>query len=482
MRNVSTFVVTCLCASLLSILFSSPAASQYQAAVGYTRLVQELNQRGIAVPTGTGLRVGLVEARVDGFYFPNSALPEFSGKTFNNLGPDVSPSSSGHASGVGSLFFGNSSSMAPGVTQIDVYDATTFVLTQQGLNPNLQPQSTNVAVMNHSYIGNLDPASEGVEANARMDYTVTRDGFTNVVALNNDVGPVPQIYAQSYNSIVVGRTDGAHTYGITTIGVTGRTKPDIVAPQGFTSNATPVVSSTATLLHSAANSMNMLNARAPEAMKAIIMAGADKTPFNNWSNTSTRPLDSVFGAGEVDVYNSYKILEGGEFNGSNTIPSTSSGLHGWDLGDIAANDSQFWTFEIGSGGSLSEASILLTWNALYEDVQGNFDLNQFTVANMSMRLYEANGAALGSMVALSDSPVDNVEHIYLRNLSAGRYALEISSDIATRFGLAWQITAVPEPNAMILLSLALVTGGAWRRLSRARGQSHSRTESRSENN
>ncbi|MCU0716282.1 MAG: PEP-CTERM sorting domain-containing protein, partial [Pirellula sp.] len=116
-----------------------------------------------------------------------------------------------------------------------------------------------------------------------------------------------------------------------------------------------------------------------------------------------------------------------------------------------------------------------------EDVQGNFDLNQFTVANMSMRLYEANGAALGSMVALSDSPVDNVEHIYLRNLSAGRYALEISSDIATRFGLAWQITAVPEPNAMILLSLALVTGGAWRRLSRARGQSHSRTESRSEN-
>ncbi|XZE33603.1 PEP-CTERM sorting domain-containing protein [Pirellulaceae bacterium SH501] len=468
MRNFSPLVVACFGASLLIFPFSPRALCQYQESVGYNRLVQELNQRGIAIPNGAGLRVGLVEARVGGFYFPNSVLPEFSGKTFINLGPDASPSSSGHANGVGSLFFGNTGSMAAGVTQIDVYEADRFVLTQQGLNPNLQPQATNVAVMNHSYIGNLSPSSEGVEANARMDYTVTRDGFTNVVALNNGVGTPPQIYAQSYNSIVVGRSDGQHSYGFTNIGVTGRTKPDIVAPQGTTSSSTPVVSSAATMLHSAANSLNMTNARAPEVMKAILMAGADKTPFNSWSNTSTRPLDPIFGAGEVDVYNSYKILEGGEFNGSDVFSSVDSGLHGWDLGSIEAGDSQFWTFEISPGNSISEASALLTWNARYEDAQGNFDLSQFTVANMSMRLYEANGASLGSMVALSDSPVDNVEHLYLRNLSSGRYALEISSDIATRFGLAWQITAVPEPNTMLLLSVALVTGGVWRRISRSR--------------
>jgi hypothetical protein len=465
MRNLSTFVVACLCASLLSIPFTPPAFSQYQSAVGYNRLVQELNQRGIPVPNGAGLRVGLVEARVGGgAYFPASALPDFSGKSFLNLGPDASPVVSGHANAVGTLFFGNSGSMSAGVTQIDVYEANRFVRTQQGLDPKLEPERTNVAVMNHSYIGDLSPASEGVEANARMDHTITRDGFTNVVALNNGVGTVPQIYAQSYNSIVVGRTDGAHSYGITTIGVPGRTKPDIVAPQGATSYSTPIVSSTATLLHSAANSMNMPNARAPEAMKAIIMAGADKTPFSGWSNTSTRPLDSIFGAGEVDVYNSYKILEGGEFNGSDVFTSVNSGLYGWDLGTIAANDSQFWTFEVAAGGSISEASLLLTWNALYENTQGNFDLSKFTIANMSMRLYEANGAGLGSIVALSDSPVDNVEHIYLRNLSSGRYALEVSSDIATRFGVAWRITAVPEPNTMLLLSIALVTGGVWRRL------------------
>ncbi|MCU0721880.1 MAG: hypothetical protein MUC83_19370 [Pirellula sp.] len=50
-------------------------------------------------------------------------------------------------------------------------------------------------------------------------------------------------------------------------------------------------------------------------MKAIIMAGADKTAVPAWSNTSTRPLDSVYGAGQADVYSSYRILEAGQFDG-----------------------------------------------------------------------------------------------------------------------------------------------------------------------
>ena len=467
MLNVSKLLATFFGVSLMTMAPMPWACAQYQAAIGYTKLVQELNGRGIAIPTGAGLRVGLVEASGDGVaYFPNTGSPEFAGKSFNNLGPATDPSQSSHATTVARNFVGNTWSIAPSVSQVDVYDASFFVFNQQGLTSGLQPMPTNVAVMNHSYIGNLDPTSAGVESNARMDYTINRDAFTNVVALNNGNGAVPQIYGQSYNSLVVGRTDGNHSYGVTTIGVTGRTKPDIVAPDGATSFATPIVSSTATFLHSAANNLNMANARAPEAMKAIIMAGADKSSIAGWSNTSTRPLDSIFGAGEVDVYNSYKILEGGEFNGTATLPATNSGLHGWDLGEAQSNSNQFWTFEVASGGSISEASILLTWNSQYEDANGNFDLNEFTIANMSMRLYETSGAGIGSLVAFSDSAVDNVENLFLKNLSSGRYALEISSDIATRFGLAWRITAVPEPGTLWLLSIVAVAGGVWRRRSR----------------
>ncbi|AMV32189.1 hypothetical protein VN12_08700 [Pirellula sp. SH-Sr6A] len=467
MRNVSKLLAAFFGASLLTLAPMQGACAQYQAAIGYTKLVQELNGRGIPVPTAAGLRVGLVEASGDSVtYFPNTGSPEFAGKSFSNLGPATTPAQSSHATTVARNFIGNTWSIAPGVSQVDVYDAEFFVFNQQGLASGLQPLPTNVAVMNHSFVADLIPASAGVEVNARMDHTINRDAFTNVVALNNGTGAVPQIYGQSYNSLVVGRTDGNHSYGVTTIGVTGRTKPDIVAPDEATSFATPIVSSTATFLHSAANNLNMANARAPEAMKAIIMAGADKSPIAGWSNTSTRPLDSIFGAGEVDVYNSYKILEGGEFNGTSGFPTSNSGLFGWDLGEAQANSNQFWTFEVSPGGSISEASILLTWNAHYEDANGNFDLNEFTVANMSMRLYEATDAGIGSLVAFSDSPVDNVEHLYLMNLSSGRYALEISSDIATRFGLAWRITAVPEPGTLWLVSVVFVAGGFLRRRAR----------------
>lgn len=157
---------------------------------------------------------------------------------------------------------------------------------------------------------------------------------------------MPHIYGQSYNSLVVGLSNGNHSRGQTTNGVAGRTKPDIVAPRslGATSFATPVVSSTAALLHSAANSFGYNDARSPEAMKAIIMAGADKTAVPTWSNTRTRPLDSVYGAGQVDVYNSYRILEAGQFDGSASFTISDSGLKGWDYGEINASQDLFWNF------------------------------------------------------------------------------------------------------------------------------------------
>jgi hypothetical protein len=63
---------------------------------------------------------------------------------------------------------------------------------------------------------------------------------------------------------------------------------------------------------------------------------------------------------------------------------------------------------------------------------------------------------LGTQVAASLSTVDNVEHLYLKNLASGLYTIAVTGDAATDFGLAWNITAVPEPGVLVLLGVPAV--------------------------
>jgi len=441
------FAIVAIACHLISDAFV--AAQGYKTQVGFDQLKNEV---GPTLANGAGITVALVELNsgADGTntYYPNVANPEFALKTFvdeSNLNPR---NTSGHATTVGQFFFGRSTSMTPGVTNIRVYDASNFVATQQALGTGTNPAPTSFKVVNHSYTAG---GAVSVEANARLDYTITRDNFTSVVGLNNNPGPLPGIYAQSYNSIVVGRSDGKHSYGLTTIGVAGRTKPDIVAPMDATSYATPVISSAATLLHSAADGFGMTNASNSEAMKAIIMAGASKTPFPTWSNTTTQPLDSKFGAGEVNVYNSYKILQAGESNGVIGIPVANSNIKGWDYGaSIDPTQPLYWNINVGE--TSTEASILLTWNAKYQDGSGNFS-STLSLANMDLKLFNSTTSFLGTEIGSSLSLVDNVEHIYLKNLSPGLYTIQVSSNANSAFGLAWNFAAVPEPSCIALLSV-----------------------------
>ena len=446
-----------ICVLLILLCSAQSYGQAYKATVGYDKLKSEV---GAGLANGAGVVVALAEANTGGAgtntYFLNTADSQFSGKSFTDISNLTPRNISGHATGVGQLFFGNTTSMSGGVTSVQVYDAENFVVSQQQLgNAGVNPNSTlGFSVMNHSYIGNSLPAAIAGESNARLDYTIARDNFTSVVALGNG-GSLPQLYGQSYNSIVVGLSNGGHSQGATDLGVAGRVKPDIVSPQGTTSEATPLVSSTAALLHQAAAGFGTPNARNSEAMKAIIMAGATKDTIPTWSNTTTRPLDSVYGAGQLNVYNSYRILEAGETSGVISVPITNpavnSGLQGWDFGtSITPGSPLHWNFNVADGSSISEASILLTWNAQYRDALGNFT-SGLSLANMDLRLFRSNNGVLGSEVGASLSTIDNVEHIYLKNLSSGGYTIQVSSNLDTRFGLAWNITAVPEPSSFACL-------------------------------
>jgi hypothetical protein len=225
-----------------------------------------------------------------------------------------------------------------------------------------------------------------------------------------------------------------------------------------------MVASAAALLHEVAAGTD---AAKSETMRAVLMAGATKEEFVGWDRTTTRPIDDVFGAGELNVYNSYQILQAGEFDGSLATPTFSVGLTGWDyVSAITPADTMYYNFDVAAGQMLDKLSISLNWNLEVIDTDPSaLVFNAEThLANLSMRLFNSSDSFLGSLVDASLSPVDNVEHIYISGLSAGTYTLQINTDRTTDYGLAWRssLTAVPEPSSMLVLLLGCAGYGGYR--------------------
>src|SRR5262249_54178646 len=146
-------------------------------------------------------------------------------------------------------------------------------------------------VQNHSYIGSGSPDDPfNLEVLRRLDLVIYREN-TNptghpvvaVVAVGNDTRPIPALLAHGYNSIAVGRSHRNSSVGPTTGDVAGRSKPDIVAPLGVTSDTTPVVAAAAALLLQTADGktdpVEAMHAGRVETIKAALLSGATKQPF-----------------------------------------------------------------------------------------------------------------------------------------------------------------------------------------------------------
>jgi hypothetical protein len=407
----------------------------------------------------------LVEADIDGgvgrSFLPDPGNNQFQGKTLIN-GSGAPEGISSHATQVGSVFFGRTASATPGISTATTFEAVDFVFHRSGYNDSINPLSNPFAVQNHSYVGSGLSTAVASELLARHDYMVRRDRQTAVVGVNNGAGStLPQLMVQGYNSISVGLSNGQHSSGLTTLQVAGRSKPDLVAPAGATSLAAPMVASSAALLHAKATAMNADSAFHPEVIKAVLLTGANKDPFPSWSQTSAKPLDAVFGAGQLDIYNSYRILQGGSHEGSTGAPTRSVPARGWNYGAIAsAGQELYWDLQITSLMPNAKATISLNWLARYESTTGDF-ANSLSLSNMRLSLYRSTDGFLASLIAQSDSAVDNVEHLFLENLETGRYTIGVWSDRPDAFGLAWDFQAVPEPGSLFLVFLSGAFGSAW---------------------
>ena len=460
----------------IAMAVASPAA--FADEIGHEELIARL---GAAAPTGTGVRVVQCEASEQAGalkVLPDGVLPAFAGKTFNQAVSGMTVS--WHGTEVARSFYGIGTSIAPGITQIHVFDANGFLqagylrLGSTGVAPSSPPgPSTDRArVFNHSWIGAINQGSFDSEALRRADFAMHRDGTLFVVGENNGAGSTMQpLMACGYNSIAVGRIDGQHSAGNTpsTVDGPGRMKPELVAPGQFTSFSTPVVSAAAALLYETAAtapySQNPNRARGV-AIKAALLAGAGHGAA--WSNNAptsgasrgitARPLDPVFGCGTVNIDRAHRIITADEAQPLPTAedaalapPAVRNALWDFDFLQASAGVQQFhYRLDL---PATADVSIVATWTRNMATSALGAGASP-AVADVTLRLQRIDGESVvplsgddglgwfesGNVV--SSSAVDNVEHVFVRGLAAGSYVVSV----------------VREPTASAATSLLAVAG------------------------
>ena len=467
--------------SVFSIL-SSNAIAQVSGEASGIDLVALRNLAGVENVDGSGASVLQVEAGsqarddmgnvIGENYTPNLNDGFFTTNNFNDIGSPQSTGSLSHATTVGRVIYGsrttdspvNRFGVAPGVgsagtSPIETLSANQFLNSHLG-GGSSEPQIQTQDVSNHSYIFKVSndtriPLIDRIAAIentlTRLDYTIN-EGNTTTVAGTGGANTaattgLPAGLVQAYNTINVGLSNGTHAAGLTTLNTEGRIAIHVVADQTAPSYTTAVVSGGAAILHQTGAGTDAVK---QEVIKATILAGATKDDLSGpWTRTPDQPLDLVYGAGEINVLNNHNIQQGGEFDGSTSDPVNPVGLNGWDYEpSLATGEERFYEFSVVAGQKLNDLSIVLTWNLNVEDSTAS----RFTwvpttsLADLSLELYDSSTGFLAAMIDSSDSAVDNVEHIYISDLSPGTYHLRVANNATasfdTDFGLAFRSTAV----------------------------------------
>ncbi len=372
-------------------------------------------------------------------YAPDSSNSLFVGKTI--IVKSGASSNSNHATHVAKNFYGTTSQI-PGTCNVDVYGANDWIGTGFLNNGSIfSPKTETRAVQNHSWAGSTGSTSSDANISCRLDYAIDHDGFVCAVGLYNYDAVYypnhPQLLCQTYNTISVGRDDGGHTTGLTTLDGSNRMKPDIVAPSSApeyaTSWTTPMVAGAAGLLHAklSATPYSLTGADRPRVIKALLLASATKDTVPNWDNSSTSPLDNIYGAGELNTLHAYNALRAGRTTASN---NTQYGIRGW-AAETANNSAKTYYFTIPAGAPFTPFCASLTW---HRSITNIFSWSA-SLANLTLRLHHANAFVTGSEIAASTSSVDNVELVYQSSMPPGQYALVVSKDSGsnTPFALAW---------------------------------------------
>jgi hypothetical protein len=316
---------------------------------------------------------------------------------------------------------------------------------------------------------------------------VETDEFIQCVGIKNNSSANQSLLSGAYNVIAVGKSDGINGFGTPQLDndyVSGRTRPEIVAPISTSSGATPVVAAAAALLVELGNSNSGLstdplvtlttnrnndtifNAERSEVIKAALMAGAERATSNSGSaditdyradpaNQTVNGLDKRFGAGQVNIYNSFHIVAAGEQNSDEDDGSGSGviGSSGFDYDPYfggAGGSNATASYFFSSGINPMGLSASLAWNMDIDGGNSSSFSSGATLHNLDLYLYDVTGGGQ-VLVQNSVSTIDNTETIWT-TLDAGKdYLLEVTpktGQVAFEwdYAIAWQLTDLTDTD------------------------------------
>jgi hypothetical protein len=390
----------------------------------------------VAQPEGENGATGAFEVNPANVGQPTNLFTWISSAGTATTYPNAVGIDSGHADFVGGNFYGSDHGVAQQVAHVDNYEADYFVNHYVNNEVSISARVVNQSFTYTNPDGSHLSLNDEQTMDSQFDDYAIQFGVLFVSGAGN--GGTVDPPSTCYNGISVGVTGGGSSFGPT---LDGRSKPDLIsAGSGFTSFSTPFVSGSAAVLLQAAlrgdGGTNIIAANDNRTIKALILNGAIKPA--GWTNGITRPLDARYGAGVLNVFNSWNQLKGGKrpylettsvSSGTAHPPGASASnepvLTGWDFNSITNADSSHdrinhYYFNLTASNSYT-LTATLTWLRPHSTI-----LNPMTSINdLNLFLYNT---ANGNLVLCSTSAVDNVEHIYLPSLPPGRYDLQVQKN------------------------------------------------------
>jgi hypothetical protein len=414
---------------------------------------------------GAGIRVGQPEAALDTNEIfwqinPNTVLEPTNLFTWysNGVSSTTYPNSlgqeSGHAYQVAYNYYMQATGVATNVVHVDNTEADDYYNDYLTKSKLLALNITDLVVNQSFTFGSLSTTDQETVDSVYDNYSAQYRMLFVSGANNGGQVCAP---ATSYNGIGVGAFGAGSSSSVGPTVDNGRCKPDITAPAPETSFSTPQVAGAAAILIQAGlrgNGGSDTNSAVKTiTVKALLLNGAVKP--GDWSNVPPSPLDYRYGAGVLNVFNSYEELTFGKhgYVFSSNIPMNTAHppvattasvpvLSGWDYNTNTSTSSMdavnhyFFNVTNATQGAAFTLASTLVWNRH----QSKTNIN-----NLALYLYNA---ANSNIVASSTSVVDNVQHVFVPQLAQGRYDLQVwkaggGSIVTTNesYALAWQITS-----------------------------------------
>jgi hypothetical protein len=337
-----------------------------------------------------------------------------------------------HADQVGWNFYSAAAGVATNILHVENYEAGYFY---NSIIASVVTSGINDPVVNQSFIFYpfTIPNQQSIDSNYD-DYAAKFN--TLFVSGAGNGGGVPVCPPSTcYNGLCVGAYVAPANYS--SVGPTldnGRCKPDLTAPEYYTSYSTPLVAGGAAVLLQAAlrgDGGSPTNYAADiRTLKALLLNGAIKP--SGWTNSEASPLDLRYGAGVMNVYNSYVQLTGGRNTNIASVTVVTNAAHpptgatgtvarlsGWDFATLSSSNAwdrvNHYYFNVTNGDPDAEfvATATLAWNR---------QQTQSAINDLDLFLYDAVSS---NLVACSTSLVDNVEHLFVPHLPPGRYDLQV---------------------------------------------------------